>query len=392
MNKRDFRKEYEDVVSRLGGRPSLLLHVCCAPCMSAGIEELAERFRITAYFYDPNITVRSEYLRRLDNVKKLISSLSLDIPVIDGGYDPAEYDGAVGKEKGGIEGGAKCRLCISSRLAKAAEKAAELGAEYVTTTLTASPVKDAGMINEEGERHAAASGVKWLPTDFKKKGGCVRTKELCSRFGIYRQHYCGCTPDRLTIAVTGGIASGKSALTRMLGELGAYTVDADRVTRDLQMPGHKVYDDIVAAFPGCAEAGTLDRKALAREVFADAEKLRRLENIVHPEVKREMRRLADESGSRIVVLEIPLLFESGMESEADIVVTVTAPLKAREKRAGERSGMTAEEFVRVASAQWTDEERRKRSDVVVVNDGSRASLEEKAKELYGEWTRLINGA
>ena len=86
-------------------RPSLLLHVCCAPCMSAGIEALAAEYDMTAYFYDPNIVVRSEYYRRLGEVKRLIAALGLDIPVIDGGYDPAAYRAAVGNEFGGAEGG-----------------------------------------------------------------------------------------------------------------------------------------------------------------------------------------------------------------------------------------------------------------------------------------------
>ena len=79
-----------------GGRPRLLLHVCCAPCMSAGIERLSERFDVTAYFYDPNITQRREYDKRLAAVHKLIGSLSLGIPVIGVGFCPAEYDAAVG--------------------------------------------------------------------------------------------------------------------------------------------------------------------------------------------------------------------------------------------------------------------------------------------------------
>lgn len=373
-------------------RKTLLLHVCCAPCMSAGIEALAAEYDMTAYFYDPNIVVRSEYYRRLGEVKRLIAALGLDIPVIDGGYDPAAYRAAVGNEFGGAEGGRKCTLCINSRLAAAVKKCAELGLGYCTTTLTASPLKNAAAINAAGTELAEKAGVCWLQSDFKKKGGCVRIKDLCTRFGIYRQHYCGCTPDKLKIAVTGGIASGKSRFVGMLSDLGAYTIDADEVTRELQTPGHKVYDDILSVFPHCAPDGRLDRKLLAAEVFSDAAKRRRLEELVHPAVQAEMTRRAEERSARITVFEVPLLFESGMADMADIVVTVSAPYALRLDRAAARNGMTEEMFRGVCSAQWTDAMREEKSDVVVVNDGDEASLGRQAKELYEEWMRITQKA
>lgn len=374
-----------------GGRPRLLLHVCCAPCMSAGIERLAERFDVTAYFYNPNITQRREYYKRLAAVHKLIDSLSLGIPVIGVGFCPAEYDAAVGDAKGGKERGEKCRRCIAARLKKTAEECARLGIKYCATTLTASPLKDAAFINETGARLAEEAGVTWVPTDFKKRGGCVRIKELCGRFGIYRQHYCGCTPDKLVVAVTGGIASGKSSFTRMLGRLGAYTVDADEVTRELQQPGTETTRRIIEAFPKCADGGALNRKALAAEVFADGSKLRALEAIVHPAVKAELKRRIAESGAKIIVAEVPLLFESGAEDMADVVVTVTAPESERRERARLRSGMDEEAFRRVCAAQLTDERRNALSDVLVVNDGDETSLGNRARELYAEWTEIVSG-
>ena len=385
--KRDWYGEYLAACSG-ADRPSLLLHVCCAPCMSAGIEHLAGHFRVTAYFYNPNITLRSEYRRRLDAVVKLTDALGLGIAVKDGGYDPPAYGRAVGADKGGREGGSKCRKCISARLDAAAAKCAELGCEYVATTLTASPLKDADFINETGAECAAKHGVKWLPTDFKKNGGCVRTKRLCSAFGIYRQHYCGCTPDRLVVAVTGGIASGKSEFTRILASLGAHTIDADAVTRELQTPGHGIYGDIARAFPDCVRDGMLDRKKLAAAVFSDGEKRRLLESIVHPAVIAEIRGRASHSDAPVTVIEIPLLFESGTQDIADVIVNVSAPDGLRRRRAAERSGMSAEMFGKVAGAQWTDEMRRSASDVTVANDGGRDSLESRARELYAQWLKL----
>lgn len=370
-------------------RPSLLLHVCCAPCMSVGIEELIGYFDITIYFYNPNLILRSEYERRLAAVKKLVAEICPDVRIIDGGYDPAAYCKAVGDQKSGKEHGEKCRLCMAARLEAAAEECARLGIEYCGTTLTASRMKNADFINSAGERAAAECGVKWLHGDLKKRNGCDRTKELCLKYDIYRQSYCGCTPQRITVAVTGGIASGKSTFVGMLAELGAYTISADEVTRELEEPGTEVYQRIVSAFPGCADGGKLDRKILAEKVFADVEKRRLLESIVHPAVKAEMIRRAEEKAAPITVYEIPLLYESGMSDIADITVTVSATEEERMRRAESRSGMTAEMFSRVVGSQWTDDMREKEADIVVVNDGKLSSLTQKAKELYTEWLKII---
>ena len=369
-------------------KPGLLLHVCCAPCMSAGIEELTEFFDITVYYYNPNLVLRSEYERRLAAVRKLLSEICPDVRVIDGGYDPAAYYAAVGDLKSGKEHGEKCRLCMAARLKAAAEECARLGIEYCGTTLTASRMKNADFINSAGERAAADSGVKWLHSDLKKRNGCDRTKELCIKYDIYRQGYCGCTPQRLTVAVTGGIASGKSTFVGMLAELGAYTISADEVTRELEKPGTEVYERIISAFPDCVNGDELNRKKLAEKVFADAEKRKLLEDIVHPAVRAEMMRRAEEGSARITVYEIPLLYESGMSDIADITVTVSATAEERKRRAESRSGMTAEMFTRVAGSQWTDDMREKEADIVVVNDGELSSLRQKAKELYTEWLRI----
>ena len=100
--------------------------------------------------HDKHFTSSCKYYRRFGEVKRLIAALGHDIPVIDGGYDPAAYRAAVGNEFGGAEGGRKCTLCINSRLAAAVKKCAELGLGYCTTTLTASPLKNAAAINAAG--------------------------------------------------------------------------------------------------------------------------------------------------------------------------------------------------------------------------------------------------
>ena len=386
MNKKDYNAEYERITAELGGeRPGLLLHVCCAPCMSAGIVSLASHFRVAAYFYNPNIFPEEEYDKRLGEVKRLIAALGYDIPVIAEAYDRAEYDRAVGELKGTAEHGAKCLACIADRLEKTTARASADGYDYFATTLTSSPLKDAAFINETGLRLAGKYGVRFLPSDFKKKGGGLRIKETCEKYGIYRQRYCGCTPPRLVVAVTGGIASGKSAFTGMLAALGAYTIDADAVTRELQSSG-PVLERVLREFPSAARAdGTLDRAALREEVFASDERRRALEGIMHPAVGEEIARRVRASDAKVTVMEVPLLFECGMESMADVTVNVTAPYALREKRAAERSGLTPAAFAAVAAAQLSDEERAARADVTVVNDGDTESLRRRAEELMNSW-------
>ena len=382
MNKKNYNAEYERITAELGGeRPGLLLHVCCAPCMSAGIVSLASHFSVAAYFYNPNIFPEEEYDKRLGEVKRLIAALGYDVPVVAEAYDRAEYDRAVGELKGTAEHGAKCLACIADRLERTAARAAADGYDYFATTLTSSPLKDAAFINETGLR----LGVRFLPSDFKKKGGGLRIKETCEKYGIYRQRYCGCTPPRLVVAVTGGIASGKSAFTGMLAALGAYTIDADAVTRELQSSG-PVLERVLREFPSAARAdGTLDRAALREEVFASDERRRALEGIMHPAVGEEIARRVRASDAKVTVMEVPLLFECGMESMADVTVNVTAPYALREKRAAERSGLTPAAFAAVAAAQLSDEERAARADVTVVNDGDTESLRRRAEELMNSW-------
>ena len=171
----------------------------------------------------------------------------------------------------------------------------------------------------------------------------------------------------------------------MLAALGAYTIDADAVTRELQSSG-PVLERVLREFPSAARAdGTLDRAALREEVFASDERRRALEGIMHPAVGEEIARRVRASDAKVTVMEVPLLFECGMESMADVTVNVTAPYALREKRAAERSGLTPDTFAAVAAAQLSDEERAARADVTVVNDGDTESLRRRAEELMNSW-------
>lgn len=195
MQKINYGKMLDDKLAELektGEKPKLLLHACCAPCSSYVLEYLHGRFEIILYFFNPNISPEEEYRYRLSELKRLVSEMGLDIEIIAEEYDPEPfYELAKGLEDAPERGG-RCRKCISCRLEKASQKAAELGCDYFTTTLTISPHKDAAFINECGEKISEQCGVPYLFSDFKKHEGYKRSIELSREFGLYRQNYCGC--------------------------------------------------------------------------------------------------------------------------------------------------------------------------------------------------------
>lgn len=174
--------------------PKLLIHSCCAPCSSYVLEYLSEYFAITVYYYNPNIYPEEEYLRRVKEQEHLIASMPLKNPVlfIQGRYNPKEYYDLVKGHENDPEGGERCFLCYRLRLEEAAKVAYDGGFDYFTTTLSISPYKNAGKLNEIGEEVAARYGVKFLPSDFKKRNGYKRSIELSKEYGLYRQDYCGC--------------------------------------------------------------------------------------------------------------------------------------------------------------------------------------------------------
>lgn len=175
-----------------GEKPSLLLHACCAPCSSYVLEYLHERFEITLYFCNPNIAPEEEYNYRCEELKRLVGEMGLDVKIIEEEYNPAPfYELARGLEDL-PERGERCRKCIGYRLKMAGAKAAELHADYFTTTLTISPHKDCAFINECGAEIAEECGVEYLFSDFKKHEGYKRSIELSRRYSLYRQDYCGC--------------------------------------------------------------------------------------------------------------------------------------------------------------------------------------------------------
>ena len=191
MNKVNYQLELDKIVSRLEGRPSLLLHSCCGPCSSYVLEYLTQYFEVYLSYYNPNIQPRAEYELRLENQLKVLERIP-GVTLVPCGYDGGAYDEAVRGLENEPEGGARCTECFALRLDFAARVAKRLGCDYFAATLTVSPHKDAQRINAIGEALAGKYGVKWLPADFKKRDGYKRSIELSREFGLYRQNYCGC--------------------------------------------------------------------------------------------------------------------------------------------------------------------------------------------------------
>ena len=193
--KRNYQRELDSLISyneKQSIVPTLLLHACCAPCSSYVIEYLSNYFRLTMLFFNPNIGEREEYSYRRDELKRLISEMKTKYPVsfIDGEYNPQEfYDVAKGLENE-PERGKRCSKCFSLRLNYTASVAEKEGFDYFATTLTLSPLKNAEVINNIGEKIECKS--KYLPSDFKKKEGYKRSIVLSKEHNLYRQNYCGC--------------------------------------------------------------------------------------------------------------------------------------------------------------------------------------------------------
>lgn len=183
-------KTDEELARLSGSRPSLLLHSCCGPCSSYVLEYLTRFFDITVLFYGPNIQPESEYKKRLLHQRRVLGHIPAKLL-------ECEYDGESFKKiSSGLEsepeGGARCTACFALRIEETARRARENGFEWFCTTLSVSPHKDAERINRIGEKMAEKYGVKWLPSDFKKRGGYQRSIALSREMELYRQDYCGC--------------------------------------------------------------------------------------------------------------------------------------------------------------------------------------------------------
>lgn len=195
MNKINYQLETDRIIESLTGkRERLLLHACCAPCSSYVMEYLSKYFDITVFFSNPNITDREEYLRRLDELYKLFESAPFcsSAEVIEDKVSSDEFFKAAEGFESEPEGGGRCGKCFLLRLSRTADYAKENGFNMFATTLTVSPHKNAELVNRIGFDEAERAGVKYLPSDFKKRGGYQRSIELSREYCTYRQQYCGC--------------------------------------------------------------------------------------------------------------------------------------------------------------------------------------------------------
>lgn len=192
---------YKDILNKelskikeAGITPRLLLHSCCAPCSSYVLEYLTEYFDITVYYYNPNISPMGEYEKRIAEQKRLISEMKFknSVSFIEGTYNHDEFISLTRGLENLPEGGERCSLCYEMRLEAVAQKAAEINADYFTTTLSVSPYKNTAKLNTIGLKLAMEYGVPYLVSDFKKNNGYKRSIELSTEYGLYRQNFCGC--------------------------------------------------------------------------------------------------------------------------------------------------------------------------------------------------------
>lgn len=200
MNRINYQKQLEEVLKRMkeeGKRKRLLLHACCAPCSSYCLEYLREAFALTVFFYNPNLTEQEEYRRRVEEEKRLIALMngqggSSQIEILEGRYEPERFLEAAKGLETCKEGGERCVRCFALRLGETARVAAEGGFDFFTTSLTISPLKNSALLNRIGAQEGERYGVRFLPSDFKKNNGYLRSTQLSRLYDLYRQNYCGC--------------------------------------------------------------------------------------------------------------------------------------------------------------------------------------------------------
>lgn len=204
MNTPNYDKLFCEYIEKLDGKslPKLLLHVCCAPCATQCLTKLLPYFDVTLYYCNDNITVDGEWEKRLAEVEKLAGIINcgsfeanaaapvkLAVKQLDANVFFAASKG-LEREK---EGGLRCRECFAMRLGDSINFAKENGFDLAATTLTVSPYKNSRLLNEIGLSLAdKCGGIEWLPSDFKKHNGYAESVRLSQKYGLYRQHFCGC--------------------------------------------------------------------------------------------------------------------------------------------------------------------------------------------------------
>ncbi|MBN1274357.1 MAG: epoxyqueuosine reductase QueH [Candidatus Aminicenantes bacterium] len=171
-------------------KPSILVHICCAPDALYVMKLLKERYRVTGYFYNPNIYPGKEYQLRLEETRKVAQSMPFDL--LEGDYDASFWLAKTKRFKKEPEKGLRCDICYALRLDRTARRASSEGYDYFTTVMSLSPWKKAAVLNRIGRMLGNKYKISFFESDFKKKDGFKKSVELSLRFGLYRQNYCGC--------------------------------------------------------------------------------------------------------------------------------------------------------------------------------------------------------
>ncbi len=196
MNRENFFRKFDKIVGQFGDtKPAILLHSCCGPCSSSVLELLSKYFDVTVLWYNPNLYPEAEYDKRLDTQKQLIDAIAKDgvqAKLLVEPWRSEDYFSHIKGLENEPEEGKRCLECFKIRLDETARIASERGFEWFCTTLTVSSRKDAVAINAIGREAEAKYGVKWLPSEFKKREGNHRSIILSEKYGLYRQEYCGC--------------------------------------------------------------------------------------------------------------------------------------------------------------------------------------------------------
>lgn len=186
-------QKYNQIIKSLDYKPRLLLHSCCAPCSTVCLERLTEYFNVDIFYYNPNITCEGEFLKRLSEQKRYCLEVYGErVKVIETSHRLNDFYAVISGLENLPERSKRCYNCYELRLKETANYAKVNGYDYFATTLTVSPHKNEKWLNEIGERLEKELSVKYLPTDFKKEGGYLRSIELSKEYDLYRQDFCGC--------------------------------------------------------------------------------------------------------------------------------------------------------------------------------------------------------
>jgi len=198
----------------------------------------------------------------------------------------------------------------------------------------------------------------------------------------------------LIVGLTGGVASGKTAVSEVLKEEGAYIIDADQIARELVQPHRPAWNELVRTFGKeiLQEDGSIDRKKLAEMVFVDPNQRELLNRILHPLITGEMDRRTREIGQKnseaVVVIDAPLLIERGYHRKMDKLIVVTSTQGQQIERLKEREGLNSEAALRILSSQMPLEEKVRLADIVIRNEGSLDETKKRAREVFQELKKL----